>query len=208
MDTTLATGLTTPVDIAMEPGCQTILVSDIGVNKVFRINLATHAVTTLYNGPDKIQGLTYDNLGNLFANDDQLNAIVQINTTTGVIENQTPSGSPMTALEGLTYDPYTQELFATSTTGQVLYEVATTLATVTPIPFTTEPTLHGIVSNGQGNLYIVGTNGTTSYLLQYTISTGIEKTLNKVPGLEDMAPIPFGPCPKAGGVSAEACGGI
>ena len=192
----------------MEPGCKTILVSDIGVNKIYRINLATHAMTTLYNGPDKIQGLTYDNSGNLFANDDQLNAIVQIDTTTGTIVNQTSAGSPMTALEGLTYDSYTQQLFATSTTGQVLYEVSTNLGTVTSILFTAEPTLHGIVSNGQGNLYVVGTNGTTSYVLQYTISTGVEKTLNNVPGLEDIAPIPPGPCPKGGGVSAEACGGI
>jgi hypothetical protein len=208
LDTTLATGLTTPTDLTMEPQCKSILVSDIGVNKIFRITLSTHALTTLYNGPDKIQGLTYDNAGNLFANDDSLNAVVQISPITGAIVNQTSAGSPMTALEGLTYDAFTQQLFATSTTGQVLYEVSTNLGTVTPILFTAEPTLHGIVSNGQGNLYVVGTNGTTSYLLQYTISTGIETTLNTVPGLEDITLIPYGSCPKGGGVSAEACGGI
>jgi len=207
-DTTLATGFTTPTDLTMEPACKSILVSDIGVNKVFRIALNTHAVTTLYNGPDKIQGLTYDNGGNLFAVDDQLNAIVQINTTTGAIVNQTPSGSPLTAPEGLTFDNYTKELFATSNSGQALYEVPTTLGTVTTIPFTAEPTLHGIVSDGAGNLYVVGTNGTTSFVLQYIISTGVEKTLNTVPGLEDMAPIISGPCPKSAGVLAEACGGI
>jgi len=209
IDTTLATGLTTPVDLTMEPGCKSILVSDIGVNKVFRISLATHAVTTLYNGPDKIQGLTYDNNGNLFAVDDQLNAIVQISTTTGAIVNQTSSDSPLTAPEGLAFDSYTGELFATSTTGQMLYEVTTDLGTVTPIPFTAEPTLHGIVSDGQGNLYVVGTNGTTSYILQYAIPTAAEKTLNTVPGLEDIALILIGPCPKVavGGVE-EVCGGI
>jgi len=207
-DTTLATGLTTPTDLTMEPGCKSILVSDIGVNKVFRISLSTHALTTLYNGPDKIQGLTYDNNGNLFAVDDQLSAIVQINTTTGFIENQTSSASPLTALEGLTFDNYTKELFATSNSGQVLYEVPTTLASILTIPFTAEPTLHGIVSDGGGNLYIVGANGTTSFLLQYSISTGVERTLNTVPGLEDIAPIISGPCPKNGGVSLDACGGI
>jgi hypothetical protein len=208
LDTTLATGLTTPVDLTMEPGCKSILVSDIGVNKIFRITLATRAVTTLYNGPDEIQGLTYDNFGNLFAVDDQLNAIVQINTTTGAIVNQTPSGSPLTAPEGLTFDLYTEELFATSSTGQMLYEVPTDLGTVTPIPFTAEPTLHGIVSDGQGNLYVVGTNGTTSYILQYTIPTAAEKTLNTVPGLQDLAFILSGPCPKGGGGGGpEVCGG-
>ena len=34
-DTTLATGLSTPVNIVLEPGCKSILVSDIGVNKIF-----------------------------------------------------------------------------------------------------------------------------------------------------------------------------
>ncbi|HYA23445.1 MAG TPA: hypothetical protein VEF05_04750 [Terriglobales bacterium] len=207
IDITLATGFTTPTNLTMEPGCTSILVSDIGVDKVFRITLSTHVVTTLYNGPDEIQGLTYDNNGNLFAVDDQLNAIVQINTVTGAIVNQTSPGSPLTAPEGLTYDSYTQQLFATSNSGQVLYEVPTTLATVTPIPFAAEPTLHGIISDGHGNLYVVGSNGTTSYVLEYTISSGIEKTLNTVPGLQDIAPILSGPCPKSGGVS-EACGGI
>jgi hypothetical protein len=208
-DTTLATGFTTPTDLTMEPACKSILVSDIGVNKIFRMTLNTHAVTTLYNGPDEIQGLTYDNSGNLFAVDDQLNAIVQIDTATGAIVNQTPASSPLTALEGLTFDYYTQELFATSNSGQVLYEVPTSLGTVTAIPFAAEPTLHGIVSDGGGNLYIVGANATTSFLLQYSIPTGVEKTLNTVPGLEDIAPIISGPCPKSGsGVLTDACGGI
>jgi hypothetical protein len=207
VDTTIASGLTTPTDLTMEPQCKSILVSDIGVNKIFRISMSTHAVTTLYNGPDKMQGLTYDNSGNLFAVDDNLNAIVQINTITGVIVNQTSSASPLTAPEGLTFDNYTKELFATSNSGQVLYEVPTTLISVTTIPFTAEPTLHGIVSDSQGNLYVVGSNGTTSFLLQYSITSGTEKTLNNVPGLEDIVPVISGPCPKGGG-TAEACGGF
>jgi sugar lactone lactonase YvrE len=207
-DTIMASGFTTPAELTMEPACKSILVSDIGVNKIFRIAMNTHVVTTLYNGPDKMQGLTYDNGGNLYAVDDQLNAIVQIDTTTGAIVNQTPSASPMTALEGLAYDNYTQQLFATSNSGQELYEVPTTLSTVTSIPFTTEPTLHGIVSDNQGNLYVVGANGTTSFLLQYSIITGTEKTMNNVPGLQNIAPIISGPCPKgSSGVLAEACGG-
>lgn len=207
-DGTLATGFTTPTELTMEPACQSILVSDIGVNKIFRITLNTHAVTTLYNGPDKIQGLTYDNEGNLFAVDDQLNAIVQIDTTTGAILNQTSSSSPLTAPEGLTFDNYTKELFATSNSGQVLYQVPTTLASVATIPFTAEPTLHGIISDGGGNLYVVGANGTTSFILQYSISSGVEKTLNTVQGLQDIAIIISGPCPKSGGVLADACSGI
>lgn len=208
-DTIMATGFTTPVELTMEPECKSILVSDIGVNKIFRITMNTHVVTTLYNGTDKMQGLTYDNGGNLFAVDDQLNAIVQIDPTSGAIVNQTPAASPMTALEGLTYDNYTQQLFATSNSGQELYQVPTTLSTVSTIPLTAEPTLHGIISDNQGNLYVVGANGTTSFLLQYSIVTGTEKTLNNVPGLQNIAPVISGPCPKASsGVDTAACGEI
>jgi len=206
-DTTLATGFTTPTYLTMEPACKSILVSDTGVNKIFRITLNTRVVTTLYNGTDKIQGLTYDNGGNLFAVDDQLNAIVQIDPATGAFLNQTPASSPLTAPEGLVFDYFTQQLFATSNSGQVLYEVPTNLLTVTTIPFTAEPTLHGIVSDNGGNLYIVGANATTGFLLQYSISTGVEKTLNTVPGLQDIALVISGPCPKSAGVLADACRG-
>jgi len=207
-DTTLATGLTTPVDLVVEPGCKSILVSDIGVNKIFRIVLASHVVTTLYNGPDKIEGITYDSVGNLFANDDQLNAVVQIDPTTGLILNQTSAGSPLTALNDLTYDSFTKALFATSSTGQVLYQVTTDLATVTTLTFTGGPLLAGIVSDGGGNLYVVGGDGTTSKLYRYTISSGTLTIVNTVPGLEDIAPLPPGPCIKAGGGGEEACDGI
>lgn len=46
VDTTLATGLSSPVNLVLEPGCKSILVSDIGVNKIFRITLSNHALTT------------------------------------------------------------------------------------------------------------------------------------------------------------------
>ena len=205
IDTTLATGLTTPTDLVMEPGCKTILVSDIGVNKIYRVNLSTHAVTTFFNGPDKIQGLTYDNSGNLFAADDQLNAIVQIDPVSGVILNQTSAGTPLNSLEGITFDGYTGQLFATSNAGQVLYEVTTDLSTITTISFTAEPVLHGIVSDSKGNLYVVGANGTTSFVLQYSIITGTEQTLNNIAGLEDIAQIYFGPCLKGRTGDAAAC---
>jgi len=207
IDTTLASGLTTPTDLVMEPGCKTILVSDIGVNKLYRITLSTHAVTTFYNGPDKIQGLTYDTSGNLFAVDNQLNAIVQIDPTSGSILNQTSAGTPLTSLEGLTYDAYTGQLFATSNSGQVLYQVTTDLSTITTISFTAEPVLHGIISDNNGNLYVVGANGSSSFVLQYSVITGTEQTLNNVPGLEDIVQIYFGPCQK-GRTGDSACSGL
>lgn len=201
-DTTLAKGLTTPVNIVLEPGCKSILVSDIGVNKIFRIMLANRALTTFYSGPDKMQGLVYDTSAQLFANDDQLNAIVQLDPT-GTIISQTPVNSPLTTLDGLTYDNKTNALFATSNTGQVIYKVSTDLTTVSAIGFPGAPVLEGIVSDGTGNLYVVGVNGTTSTIFKYAILTATQTKMNTVPGLDDIALIPFGTCIKNGGTASE-----
>lgn len=202
-DTTLAKGLTTPVDLVMEPGCKSILVSDIGVNKILRISLTTGAVTTLYGG-DQIRGMTYDNLGNLYVNDDTQSAILQIDPTTGMVLNQTSSANPLTTLEDIAFDTFTGELFASSTTGQLVYEVTANLLSINQIAFTQEPFLHGIVSDGAGHVYVVGSDGTTGEILQYTINSGVQTVLNKVTGLEDIWLIPLGPCIKAHGI--EVCG--
>jgi hypothetical protein len=205
-DTTLATGLSSPVNIVLEPGCKSILVSDTGVNKIFRITLANHALTTFYAGPDKIEGLVYDNSGQLFANDDQLNAVVEFNSA-GSIINQTPSTTPLTTPDGLTYDVHTNALYASSNTGQVIYKVSTDLTTVSTIAFPVAPVLEGIVSDGHGILYVVGVNGSTSTIFEYAILTTKQTTLNAVPGLDDIALIPFGTCIKSGGTES-VCGGM
>jgi hypothetical protein len=191
-DVLLAKGFTTPTDIIVDPGCASMLVSDIGVNKVFRITFSSRAVTTFYNGPDTIGGLVYDNFGNLYANDLSLGAIVQF-TTQGVITAQTP-GPPLTALEGLTYDQKSASVFATSNTGQVLYQAPGGLSSVTTIPFAYGPVLEGVTSDGVGDLYVVGGTGTANNLYKYVESTGAVTQLNAVPGLDRIAIIPPGPC--------------
>jgi hypothetical protein len=205
IDTTLATGLVTPVNIVLEPGCTSILVSDIGVNKIFRITLANHALTTFYNGTDKMEGLVYDANDQLFANDDQLNAIVELDVNGNIIA-QTPSNTPLTALDGLTYDTHTNALYASSNTGQVIYKASTDLTTVSTIAFAVAPVLEGIVSDGGGHLFVVGVNGASSTIFEYTILTAKQTTLNTAPGLDDIALIPFGPCLKTQGTTSE-CGG-
>jgi hypothetical protein len=206
-DTTLAKGLSSPVNIVLEPGCKSILVSDIGVDKIFRITLSNNALTTFYNGPDKMEGLVYDTNDQLFANDDQLNAIVQLDPNTGAIINQTPSNTPLTTLDGLTYDVHTNALYATSNTGQAIYKVSTNLTTVSTISFPVAPVLEGIVSDGGGHLFVVGVNGTSSTIFEYAVLTAKQTTLNTVPGLDDIALVPFGPCIKSLGTASE-CGGV
>jgi sugar lactone lactonase YvrE len=196
-DTLLAKGMTTPVNLVVEPRCKTILVSDIGANKIFRITLATHAVTTFYNGPDKMQGLVYDTSGRLFVNDVSLNAIVQLDAT-GAIIARTPTSVSLTTLAGLIYDSFTRALFATSSTGQVLYRATTDLGTVTTISFPGKPILDGIVSDGHGNLFVVGGDGTNSVIYKFAILTSTQTPQNTVPGLDDIVMIPFGACIKGG----------
>jgi sugar lactone lactonase YvrE len=202
VDSTLAKGLSSPVNVVLEPGCKSILVSDIGVNKIFRITLANKALTTLYNGTDEMKGLVYNPSGQLFASDDTLQAVVQLNATTGAIISQTPSNMPLIALDGITYDAHTQKLFATSTSAQVVYNISTDLLTVSTISFPSVPVLEGIVSDGGGNLYVVGGDGTTNTIFKYAIIAGTQTTLNTIPGLDDIAIIPFGPCLKVRGTEA------
>jgi hypothetical protein len=201
-DTLLAKGFTTPTDIVVEPGCESILVSDIGVNKIFQVT-SSGVVSTFYNGPDTIRGLVYDTNANLFANDVSAGAIVQF-TTQGVITAQTP-GPALTALDSLTYDQKTNSLFATSNTGQVLYQAPDNLSSVTTIPFANGTVLEGITSNGSGTLYVVGGNGTTNNIYQYTVSTGVTTKLNTVPGLDRISIIASGPCLKSLGTD-QSCG--
>lgn len=201
-DATLAKGLSSPFNIVLEPGCKSILVSDTGVNKIFRIILSNGALTTFYSG-DKIEGLVYDTNGNLFASDDQLNAIVQFSSA-GAIINQTSSNTPLTTPDGLTYDAHTGALYASSNTGQIIYRVSIDLTTVSVISFPVAPVLAGIVSDGSGDLYVVGVNGATSTIFKYAIVTATQTTLNTVPGLDDIALIPHGPCIKTHGT--DSCG--
>jgi len=177
-------------------------VSDVGVNKVFRIILSNHALTTFYSGPDKIEGLAYDDNGDLFANDEQLNAIVEFSYD-GTIINQTPSSFPLTAPYGLAYDARTAALYATSNTGQVIYSAPTTLATVNSISFPVEPVLQDVMSDGAGNLYVVGVNGTTGTIFKYAIVKGVTTKLNTASGLYDIALIPPGPCIKIPGTDSD-----
>jgi len=202
-DTTLAKGFTTPTNIFIEPGCASILITDTGVNKIFRLTLSNSAVTTFYNGPDQMTGIVYDTMGDIFANDAALKAIVQLNAS-GAIVNQTPGAMPLTTLNGLTYDAHTSLLFATSSTGQVIYSTPINLTTVNTISFTTVPVLESIVSDGAGNLYIVGGNGTTNTLFKYTILTAKQTQFNTIPGLDNVALIPFGPCLKTRGTD-QSC---
>ena len=203
-DTILAKGLSNPTDITLEPGCASILVSDVGVNKIYRINFAPLSVSVFYDGPDTIRGLIYDVNTNLFANDVSQNAVVQFSVS-GLIIGQTPAANPLIEPEGLTYDKKTNQLFATSNTGQVIYAISDDLFTVNNIAFTGGSTLEGIVSNGSGTLYFVGGDGTNNNLYQYSTKSGTTTKQNAVTGLNRVSISPTGPCIQPLGTDSTAC---
>lgn len=145
--------------------------------------------------------MVYTSGAALYANDDQLNGIVEFDNTGNII-NQTSSSNPLAALDGLTYDGRTNALYAASNTGQVIYQVSTDLTTVNTITFAVAPVLEGIVSDGGGNLYVVGVNGASSTIVKYAILTATQTPLNTVPGLDEIALIPPGPCIKGRGTES------
>src|SRR5712692_10588835 len=67
-DVQLASGLNLPVDLALEPGGNSVLVSQGGGGAITRINLTTLVVTTLGTYGGNPEGLAYDSTGRLFAN--------------------------------------------------------------------------------------------------------------------------------------------
>jgi len=150
-----------------------------------------------------MEGLVYDTAAQLFANDTQLNAVVELDMT-GAIIAQTPANMPLATPDGLTYDHKTDSLYATSNTGQVIYKISTRLDTVSTIAFTVAPVLEGITSDGSGSLYVVGVNGSSSTIYKYAVFSSTQTKLNTIPGLDDIALIPPGPYIKNNGTTS-AC---
>ena len=166
-NTTLASGLSYPRDLAIEPGGQTMLIALYTPGEIVRFNFATGTTTMLVKNLKSCDGIAYDPYGNLYAVANH-NTIVQINPVTGAILN-TLVLEPHKGInggDGLTYDSYSGSLWTThdGTTGYGLVQIPVTAAglgsspssyfptTVPPMPTFRSP--DGIKSDGKGNLYI------------------------------------------------------
>jgi hypothetical protein len=138
-----------PADVLLEPGGHTMLVSEFGLillggGKIDRIDLVSpsHPITQLWppsngSGSGNPEGLAYDNVGRLFANlglrglnptDPPAKYVAQLDPVTGAILHQSPcppqGGSPcLSSLDGLTYDSFTQKLYAASLYGKTVYQI-------------------------------------------------------------------------------------
>jgi sugar lactone lactonase YvrE len=181
--TTLASGFRMPLDLTLEPGGRSVLVSDRLSQTLTRIDLTTLATSTLASGHD-FEGITYDRSGRLFANVADAGQVWQLDPVTGAKLNSSPTIAGAT-LDGLAFDRFTGDLFATGSDSNSLYRVPTSLASITTIPgFIPNP--DGITSDGAGNLFVAELGGS---IFQYNIGSGTITKLTKLDGLDDLAPL-------------------
>lgn len=185
VDTFLAGRLSIPLDMALEPGGASILVSNGGNGKIDRINLSTGRVTQLGNYGGSPEGITYDNKGDLFAvlGSRAASTIAQLNPVTGAIIAQKPVLSGF--LDGLTFDSFTGKLYATDDNGEIYAINRSTLA-LTSLGNTKIPTPDGIEADGVGNLYIASYG---AHVDTYNLNSGILTEGPTVPKLDDLAPV-------------------
>lgn len=189
-------------DLEIEPGGQTMLVAKYTAPaEIIRVNLMTGAQTVLVGKSAKLgtcDGISYDGFGNLYAVSNH-NTIVQVNPTTGAILAtlvlETHSG--VNGADGLTWDPYTQSLWAThdgKNLGTGLLQIFVTQSgfvstTSSGFAFYALPgisNVDGIKSDGLGNLYI----GAIYNALVYSIpSHEITQTV-VVKGADGVALVP------------------
>jgi streptogramin lyase len=185
-DTTLAFA-TNPVDLALDPSGTTFLVSDIGSPSIKRIPVAGGVSTVLVNGSYNA-GIAYAN-ANLFAIANH-NEVDQLNPVTGAVLNSSIP-SALLDLDGMTYDPLTQHLWATDLNNGSLVEFNPAALTYTvhtlPTYFGGSLQPDGIISDGAGTIYFASRKAFSIY--SYDIATATITAHNQVFGLDDLAPI-------------------
>lgn len=200
-DTQVATGFThEAVDLSLDPkalglGFPSVLLSDRndeagGAGFLQRIDLSTGTFTTLAN-LTYVDGTAYDGTA-LYANAGALGSqkVVQIDPLTGAVLN---SGDPTfnaPFLDGLTYDPVSNLLYAANGGCLQTFDPATLKAGACVGSFSG---IDGLETDGHGNILVADTgNGTVGI---YNIAGGTSNTLFSAPGLDDIAPVFGGGAP-------------
>jgi hypothetical protein len=168
VNTVLASGINGARDVTMEPSGQTLLVSEYAdPAEIYRYSFVTGKATVFFpktKGITTFDGVAYDGYGNLYAVATH-NTIIQINPVSGAII-ATLTIEPHSGInggDGLTYDPYTNCMWATADgkvmgTGLLKIPVQPSgFVSISP-GYTFYPlsvgNVDGIKSDGKGNLYI------------------------------------------------------
>ena len=187
-------GSTALRDLALTPGGNSVLVSSYSGGEVYKVNISTGAVSTFTTTSGHPQGLVFTS-GNLFLN---LGAgIEQLNPTTG---SPIISNNSITGLDGLTYDPTTGMLYATSSvTGSnannTIVQInpktlSETLLTVAGSGISSSLNLDGIEATANGNLIIANYSASGGgQMLEYYTKTNTASLLESAAGIDDVAPL-------------------
>ena len=171
-----------PIDLALEPSLKSFLVSDANNNQLDRISLSGGLINRLNiqytpGHAGRPDGIIYSPSGQLFVNvstgfTNTPTHIEQIDPTTGaILHTGTITGI---FLDGLTYDSSTGMLWASDYNhGRVVEINPNNLSDFTVFKPTGATIANGgpdgIVSDGQGNLFIASRANNT--IIQYNIAT-------------------------------------
>lgn len=189
-DVLVSGGFSGPLDLVLEPGGATVLVSNNTTPRIDRLNLATGVVTPFFAAGGGA-GLAYDASGRLFAN--LPGRVAELNPMTGAVLQFTPG---VLILDGLTFDPVTGNLFATDGSGGHVFRLdrnnlalgAQLLATL----IASGGFADGIVADGTGQLFVavrnVG-NESLSGLVQVNAVSGAFGQVAFAAVLDDVSPL-------------------
>jgi DNA-binding beta-propeller fold protein YncE len=208
VDRLVASGLGVPLDLALDPGGKSVLVSNID-GSISRINLTTLAVGTRNFPGNNPEGITYDNQGRLFANLGTRAAggsiLAQLNPSDASILKEKTG---LSGLDGLTFDSFTGKLYATDELNDRIDVIDPNTLAVTVLSNSHIPVPDGIESDGRGNLYIAAFNAN---VYTYDLTTGTLTKGPSVPGLDDLAPLAglgAPPVPEPASLTLLSIGGI
>ena len=199
-DTLLATIGNGGHDLALVPGGNFVLAASAATGKIYKVALNNPGQTpTTFGSGQYTDGIVYDSSGRLFAVSSDT-SIVELDPNTFKV---IASSGPLSGLDGLAFDPFSGDLFASSRTinsvsGRTgFYELSlqpnsflhATLITSNEFPTTFSP--DGLEPDGEGNLFLASQGATSdSKIYRYDITTGkLIALTNPLPGLDDLVPL-------------------
>jgi sugar lactone lactonase YvrE len=126
--TTVGSGFTTPVAVAIDGAGNQLYVSDSGAKKVFQIGLATGAQAAVLSGMKVPAGVAVDAGGSLFAADSGAKSIVRLPKIGGAIDpNLSLTMAPVVAVPGAIALDAAGDLYAADTADATVGGMARTL---------------------------------------------------------------------------------
>ncbi len=193
-----AQGIVNPFDMILDPTGQFLYVSNMsdglgGGNKITITDLTMPLpnATTCPTPVISPQGLAFDTAGNLYVLAQNtpampgVSGIYRINKVTCAVLQSNVGFDPANSLDGLTYDPSTNRLFAASNAGNSIYSIDP--ATLAAVKIATVPRPDGLINDSHGTLYIAARNNGVYSVNETTFAT---TQLTPVPFIDDLGIVP------------------